>query len=175
MRDAAPVHKAQLAVADSHALNAVTQAQYNSDGQTCAGLSATPLFPTVLQPVFSVRASNDPIEVANDLTRCTTKFGPTAKTYRASGIGLLIVRALCLPGTLCMLLIPPLNRRPVFLSWRSCSSSFGRGTTLTCRSRNSRCCPSGRWAPGFPSRRRGSCHRHRRSAMLLVAMPRSSL
>ena len=60
-------------------------------------MGPTTLTPTVLTPTFNIRASNDPFALANDLTLCTTLFGPTAKSYRISGVGLLIVRALCLP------------------------------------------------------------------------------
>lgn len=83
------------------ASTAVTQAQYNADANTCASLGTTTLTPTILTPTFNIRSSSDPIALANDLTGCTTLFGPTAKSYRISGVGLLIVRALCLhAGTL---------------------------------------------------------------------------
>ena len=72
---------------------AVTQAQYNADANTCASLGTTTLTPTILTPTFNIRSSSDPIALANDLTGCTTLFGPTAKSYRISGVGLLIVRA----------------------------------------------------------------------------------
>ena len=87
---------------------AVTQAQYNADAGTCASLGTTALTPTTLQPVFNIRASSDPLALANDLTGCSTLFGPTAKSYRISGVGLLIVRALCLRCALCLLLTPSL-------------------------------------------------------------------
>jgi hypothetical protein len=50
-------------------------------------LSAPPL-----QPAVSIRSTADPRVAANKATGCTLDFGPTAKEFRASGAGLIIVR-----------------------------------------------------------------------------------
>lgn len=81
----------------------ITQAQYNADGGSCASLGQTTFAPSIATPTFNIRSTADPYQLAMGMTNCAGTFGPTAKSFRVSGIGLLIAGVLITALTLTLI------------------------------------------------------------------------
>jgi hypothetical protein len=84
----------------------ITLNEYNADAGRCAAMGLASPQPGVA-PTVSLRSAVDPFVVADRLTSCSLNFGPTAKQYRASGVGLLVAGALliALMVSLCCVLV----------------------------------------------------------------------
>jgi hypothetical protein len=108
----------------------ITQAQYNADGGSCASLGQTTFAPTVATPIFNIRSTADPYQVAMGMTNCAGRFGPTAKSYRVSGIGLLIAGVLITALTLFIIVKkfcftqPQQNQQQQIPSWEMQKGPF---------------------------------------------------
>jgi hypothetical protein len=86
----------------------ITLDQYNADAGRCAALSSGSVSqPAGTNPTVSLRSAVDPFVVADRLTSCSLNFGPTAKQYRASGVGLLVagILLIALMVSLCCVLV----------------------------------------------------------------------